>query len=82
MTYNRDASEENLLEGEHMRIKELRKQNGFTQEKLALSLGVDRSTITCWETGRSEPRIAYLIMLADMFHCTVDDLLREEKTKK
>ena len=61
-----------------MRIKELRKKCGLTQEKLAVALGVDRSTITCWETGRSKPRTEVLLKLSNVLGCTVDELLKEE----
>ena len=64
-----------------MRIKELRKKHGLTQESLAMSLGVDRSTIACWETGRSKPKADGLLKLSVALNCTVDELLKEEKTK-
>lgn len=41
------------------RVKEYRKRNGITQEALAEDLGVDRTTISRWETGRDEPALMY-----------------------
>ena len=37
------------------RIKELRESLGLTQEKFAERLGIKRSTIAAYETGRNEP---------------------------
>ena len=36
-------------------ITRARARNGFTQAELAEELGVSRSLVTAWETGRSEP---------------------------
>lgn len=40
------------------RIREYRKLRGLKQEAIAFELGVDRSTISRWETGRDEPALA------------------------
>lgn len=36
-------------------IRDLRRQMGLTQEKLAAVLGVSFSTLNRWENGRSKP---------------------------
>lgn len=41
------------------RVKEYRARNGITQEALAEDLGVDRTTISRWESGRDEPALMY-----------------------
>ncbi len=38
------------------RLKAYRQARGLSQKKLAKALGVDRSTLAEWETGRSEPQ--------------------------
>lgn len=63
-------------------ILKLRVRKGITQEELARYVSVDRTTVTKWETGKSKPRVAVLLKLSVVLDCTVDDLLREEKTKK
>lgn len=65
------------------RLKNLRKEKEIGQQELALALNISRKSISHWETGYSEPSIAQLIMLADIFDVTLDDLLgRENKSFK
>lgn len=59
-------------------IKALRIKSGMTQENMSIKLGVDRSTVAKWETGRCSPRADMLIKLAGILNCTVDELLKEE----
>jgi DNA-binding XRE family transcriptional regulator len=60
-----------------MSIKEKRQAKHLTQEELAKIMGVDRSTVTKWENGQANPKIAMLPTLAIQLGCTVDELLRE-----
>ena len=57
------------------RIKELRRKNDFTQEKLADFLGVSYKAVSKWECGVSVPDISLIISLAKLFQVTTDDLL-------
>lgn len=61
------------------RLRELRKTYGMSQEKLAEKLNVSRQAITKWETSSSYPETESLIAIADIFHITVDELLRPDK---
>ena len=64
-------------------IKVLRKERKLSQQALASSLGVSRSTIAMWETSGSQPDVDALNRLADYFGVTVDYLLgREDQVKK
>lgn len=56
-------------------FKELRKSAGITQQMLATKLGIKRSTIAMWETGKSKPRTDDLYMLAEVFNVTVEKVL-------
>ena len=58
-----------------MKIKELRKSRNMTQNELAISVGVERTTVTMWETGNSVPSIDALKKLAAIFNCKIDDLI-------
>lgn len=62
-----------------MNLGELRKQKNVTQAELANRLGVDRSTVACWEIGKSKPTADKLVKVADVLGCTVDELLREKE---
>jgi repressor LexA len=63
-----------------MNLKRIRKEKGYSQEKVAQALGVARSTIAMWEKGASQPDHNSLKALADYFNVTVDFLL-ERKIK-
>lgn len=58
-----------------MRLKELRKQKGISQVKLAMDLSMSQNTISRYETGEREPGISDLIKIADYFGVSVDYLL-------
>ena len=56
-------------------LKELRKANGLSQEKVAELVGVSRQAVTKWETGRSLPSSENMIALAALFHVSLDELV-------
>ena len=60
------------------KLSKLRKQNNYTQEQLADILGVSRQAISKWESDASYPETEKLIQLSDMYHCSLDYLLRDE----
>lgn len=64
------------------KIKELRKQHGWTQAELAKKLSVSQQTIGSWEVGRAEPNSDALTKLAQLFNVTTDYLLGRNKTPK
>lgn len=57
------------------RIKQLRKQNGLTQEELGKKMGVIKQTVSSWENNISEPNSEILLNLASFFDVTTDYLL-------
>lgn len=65
-----------------MRLKELRKEKGITQLKLAMDLGLNQNSVSRYETGEREADYKTLIMLADYFDVTVDYLLERTDEKK
>ena len=56
------------------KIKELRKEKGWTQQQLADRLEVKRSTVAGYETGR-QPDYNMLVKIANIFDTTVDYLV-------
>lgn len=57
------------------RLKELRKNNGFTQSKLGEVLGVTKASICCYEKGTRTPTIDNLIDLMKFFGVSADYLI-------
>ena len=57
------------------RIKELRKKNDLTQEKLADLLGVTYQSVSKWECGTTMPDLTMIVPLARVLHISTDELL-------
>lgn len=57
------------------KIKELRKKNDLTQEKLADCLGVTHKAVSKWECGVTAPDLSLIVPLARVLHVTTDELL-------
>ena len=49
------------------RIKQLRKENGWTQTELAAKLDVTKGTVSTWETDSRRPGYDKLAQLCDLF---------------
>lgn len=58
-----------------LRIAELRRQRGISQQQLAEHVGVTFQTVSKWETGTTMPDITMLPVLAGYFQVSVDQLL-------
>ena len=56
-------------------IKELRKQTGISQEKLAEKIGVPRGTLSSWELDDSSPNPKMLIKLKEALNCSYEELI-------
>ncbi len=56
-------------------IKTCRKQCGLSQKALGEKLNLSQDTISLWERGISKPGVDELILLADLFEISVDELL-------
>ena len=57
------------------RLRELRKKNNVSQEKLGEYLGVTNTAIYSWEINSNQPSIETLTKLAEYFNVTTDYLL-------
>lgn len=58
----------------HDILKNLRAEKGIGQKELAEALFTTVKTVSHWETGYTEPSIKQLIMLADYFEISLDEL--------
>ena len=56
------------------KIKELRKKNDMTQEKLADYLGVSYQAVSKWECGLSSPDLSLIPPLTRLFKVSADEL--------
>ncbi len=61
------------------KISSNRKQLNMTQEDLANKLNVSAQAVSKWENDLSIPDLPILIELADMFHITLDELIRQKE---
>ena len=57
------------------RIKELMKEHGLNQVRLAENVGVKQNTISAWLLNKKEPSITSLWLLADYFDVDIDYLV-------
>ncbi len=71
-----------LKNGEKMRLKELRKQKGFSQLKLAMDLNMNQNSISRYENEEREADYATLIKFADYFNVSIDYLLERTDNPK
>ena len=60
------------------RLKELRIEKGFSQQKLGEVFGFCNQTISFWENGSREPDLDTLVMIAHYFEIPFDELLEEK----
>lgn len=56
-------------------LKYLRKKSGKTQDALSAELKIGRTTIANYESGISEPNVETLVVFANYFGISLDDLL-------
>lgn len=62
-------------------LKKLREESGLSQESVATHVGVGRSAVAMWETGKTTPRTETLPKLAALFGCTVDEMLANQSAQ-
>jgi transcriptional regulator with XRE-family HTH domain len=66
-----------MIIGEQLR--DARQMRQLSQEQIAEILGVSRQTISNWETSKSYPDIERVMRLAEIYHLSLDELLRGDQ---
>ena len=57
-------------------LSRLRKERDMTQSELADRLNLTRQAVSKYETGDSFPDVSILVSIANIFHVTLDELIR------
>ena len=57
-------------------IRERRQRLGLSQEELAQRLYVSRVTVSHWETGKTLPDVQSMLLLANLFGTSIDEMVR------
>lgn len=60
-------------------LRELRKQKGLTQEKMAEKFHVSSRTISRWENGNNMPDLDLLIEISDYYEIDLREILNGER---
>ena len=60
------------------RLKEFRKAAHLTQQELGSKVFVSKSSISSYENGTKQPKLETLVLLADVFHTSIDQLLGKD----
>lgn len=67
------------MEGLSLRLRELRKHLGLTQEAVAAKLGVSCQAVSKWETGAASPDLGLIVPLARLLEVSTDALLGNDR---
>ena len=62
------------------KLLQARKANQMKQEEVAEKIFVSRQTISNWENEKSYPDIISIIKLSDLYHISLDDLLKGDES--
>ncbi|MDE2306787.1 MAG: helix-turn-helix transcriptional regulator [Xanthomonadaceae bacterium] len=56
------------------RVRELRREQGWSQADLAERLKVSRQTVNAIETGRCDPGLPLAFRIARLFGCSIESI--------
>ena len=57
------------------RLREIRKQKGYTQQKVAMDLNLSQNSISRYESGAREADYELLVRFADYYNVSIDYIL-------
>ena len=61
------------------RIKAAREAAGMTQSDLARAAGVNRQSVSAWESGAYSPGLYSLVVLSRVLEMPLEKLMKEEE---
>ncbi len=61
------------------RVKELRSEQGWTQQELAEAVGVSRQSVNSIERNRYVPSLPLALEFARVFECPTDEIFKLEQ---
>ena len=64
-----------MIKDLHIKLKDLRTRQHFTQNQVAKILGISPSIVSSYETGERTPSTQVLLSLSHLYRCTTDYLL-------
>jgi transcriptional regulator with XRE-family HTH domain len=59
-------------------LKQIRKERGLTQLKVAMDLNISREALCHYENGKREPSIDMLVKMSEYFNVSIDFLIKGE----
>lgn len=80
MKENGSAKKEKVVRYFGTNIKLLRKRKNLSQEDVAFTLALSRSTVKNYENNTASPKIDNLLAFSDFFNISIDTLLRIDLT--
>ncbi len=77
-----EAHDEGVAMALGERIRELRKEHGWSQAELGERVGTDSQRISRYEGGKITPSVDALVRLADALDASVDYLVRDDMPRQ
>lgn len=63
-------------------LKQIRKQKGYSQQKVAMDLNISREALSYYENGQRSPNLEMLISMSDYFRVSIDYLIKGKDFQK
>lgn len=60
-------------------LKQKREEHNLSQEDVAQILNISRQSVSKWENGNCYPDLDNLIRLSDLYHISLDELIKGDK---
>ena len=57
-----------------LQLRNMRKERGVTQSRIAEVCGVDQTAVSAWECGKVRLSLDDAVKIADFFNCSLDEL--------